>query len=191
MKVLKSTAAIINHLRASIPKTSLENNYAFYSSVLDGITTGKGLIKLDPIFMSIPLDDKIVHRAFGIFETFYIKDYLIHSLPKKMEALYRFIETFKLRPPFDCLQAQATVIALARAANKSNCQITMWISPGPGDYSLFINVKVELNDSLNRMQQCMLCVIGQWSYFLQLHTVKHNGSNLQHQSRLPTTLKAA
>eukprot|EP00826_Nyctotherus_ovalis_P054812 TRINITY_DN7212_c0_g1_i6.p1 TRINITY_DN7212_c0_g1~~TRINITY_DN7212_c0_g1_i6.p1 ORF type:complete len:265 (+),score=19.38 TRINITY_DN7212_c0_g1_i6:144-938(+) len=140
MKVLKNAGSIIKHLRAGISKSSMENNYAFYSSVLNGITTGTLCATLDPVFMTVPLDDKIVHRAFGIFETFTISDYLVYNLPKKVESLYKFAEAFHLTPPFDPAHAQAAVIALVRAAKRPACQVTMWMSPGPGDYSLFIKV---------------------------------------------------
>ena len=90
--------------------------------------------------MTVPLDDKIIHRAFGIYETFTSKNYCVYNLYKKMQSLYSFAETFKLRPPFDHKYAQAAVIALINASKRPNCQVTMWMSPGPGDYSIFIKV---------------------------------------------------
>jgi len=39
------------------------NYYAMYSTVYGGVTT-------DPVLMTIPLDDHMVHRGDGVFEVF-------------------------------------------------------------------------------------------------------------------------
>jgi len=40
MKVLRTPKEILKHLRAKLSSNATQNNYAFYSSLLNGITTG-------------------------------------------------------------------------------------------------------------------------------------------------------
>ena len=111
MKVLKTPESIIKHLRSCICKSSLENNYSFYSSLLKGITTGiiPAPNALDPVFMTVPLDDKIVHRAFGVYETLTIKNSFVYHLDKKVQSLFSFAESLQLRPPFDPQYAKGSI----------------------------------------------------------------------------------
>lgn len=108
--------------------------------------------------MTVPLDDKMVHRAFGIYETFTVRNSMIYNLEKKVKTFYSFANSLKfsninftiffiivekLKPPFDQDYAQAIIIAVARAAKQANSEVTIWMSPGPGDYSLIIKVIFE------------------------------------------------
>lgn len=53
---------------------------SFYSSELD-------LIISDPAFMTLPLDDRLVNRAHGIFESLAIKKFRFFSLQQHLERL--------------------------------------------------------------------------------------------------------
>lgn len=59
---------VVDRLKAFQQNRTSEQNYmAMYSSVLDGITT-------DPAAMVIPMDDHMVHRGHGVFDTAAILD---------------------------------------------------------------------------------------------------------------------
>ena len=59
--------------------------------------------------MTVPLDDKMVHRAFGVYETLTIKNSSIYNLHKKVQSFYSYAEALKLRPPFDLEYAQGII----------------------------------------------------------------------------------
>lgn len=66
-----------------------------YSSVFGGII-------LDPAMMVIPIDDHMVHRGHGIFDTAIILDGQVHILPPMNSYLSMFAEVvvFRHRNPF-------------------------------------------------------------------------------------------
>lgn len=89
------------------------NHYkAFYSSVIGGITT-------HPVFMSVPVDDHMVHRGHAVFDTAIVAGGHIYQLDQHVE---RFIKSAELaRIPLPTHEAQIKRIIMDTAA-ASRCQ---------------------------------------------------------------------
>ncbi|KAL0394065.1 UNVERIFIED_CONTAM: D-amino-acid transaminase, chloroplastic [Sesamum latifolium] len=67
---------------------------AMYSSIFGGITT-------DPTAMVIPLDDHMVHRGHGVFDTAAIFDGYLYELDQHIDRFLRSAAMAKIKPPFD------------------------------------------------------------------------------------------
>ena len=104
--------------------------YAMYSSVLQGIIT-------DPVRMSIPMDDHVVHRGDGIFETLKCMNGSVYNLAAHLKRLRRSAEGIALVPPCTDEEITNIMIQTIRAGNHKNAYIRLLISRGPG--SLGVN----------------------------------------------------
>ncbi len=58
--------------------------------------------------MTVPLDDKMVHRAFGIYETFTVRNSLVYNLHRKVHSFFSHVVALRLHPPFDEQYAKGT-----------------------------------------------------------------------------------
>ena len=58
------------------------NFYAMYSSILGGIIT-------DPALMVVPLDDHMVHRGHGVFDTATLTDGMLYQLDPHLDRLIK------------------------------------------------------------------------------------------------------
>jgi branched-chain amino acid aminotransferase len=102
---------------------------AMYSSLAGGIVT-------DPLLMSIPLDDHLVHRGDGVFEMFKCLDGGIYNLKAHLERLQASSGTIGLALPQSPAQMQQTVIETIRAACVRDCAVRVFVSRGPGSFGV-------------------------------------------------------
>ncbi len=103
-----------------------QNSYlAFYSSVLGGITK-------DPAFMSLPVDDHIVHRGDGVFEALKCKEGRIYLWQAHSDRLRNSCLGLGLTYPENLFEI---VIATVKASQEKNCIIRIFVSRGPGQFS--------------------------------------------------------
>ncbi len=103
--------------------------FAFYSSWSGGITT-------DPDLMLLPMDDHMVHRGDGIFEGIKAVNRSIYLLQEHLERLFDSARKISLNLPFDRNHVQHILIETLRVANKNNAMIRIFISRGPGNFSV-------------------------------------------------------
>ena len=82
--------------------------YAMYSSWWDGITT-------DPNLMVVPVDDHMVHRGDGLFETFKCVDGAIYNLAAHLARLEGGARTIALDLPWSRADVERIVGAVLRA----------------------------------------------------------------------------
>lgn len=94
-----------------------------------------GLIK-DPHLMLLPIDDHMVHRGDGVFEAIKIVDKGIYLLDEHLTRLFSSAEKISLKPQVNLGQLKEIVIETARAANKSEAMIRIFLSRGPGNFSV-------------------------------------------------------
>ncbi|XP_050208546.1 D-amino-acid transaminase, chloroplastic isoform X1 [Mercurialis annua] len=102
---------------------------AMYSSVFGGITT-------DPSAMVIPIDDHMVHRGHGVFDTAAITDGHLYELDQHLNRILKSASMAKINLPFDRESIRRILIQTVSA---SKCQIgslRYWLSAGPGDFQL-------------------------------------------------------
>jgi len=106
------------------------NYHAMYSSVLDGIVT-------DPVLMVVPVDDHLVHRGDGVFETFKCVAGHIYNMSAHMDRLWKSAAGISIKPPCSLQETVDIAIETAKAGGKRDCQIRVMFSRGPG--SLGVN----------------------------------------------------
>jgi len=67
------------------------NFYAMYSSVLGGIVT-------DPALMVLPLDDHMVHRGHGVFDTAILANGMLYQLDPHLDRLLASAKMARISP---------------------------------------------------------------------------------------------
>ena len=102
--------------------------YAMYSSWWDGITT-------DPNLMVVPVDDHMVHRGDGLFETFKCVDGAIYNLAAHLDRLEGGARTIALELPWSRADIERIVGAVLRAGGRRDALVRVFVSRGPGGHS--------------------------------------------------------
>jgi branched-chain amino acid aminotransferase len=104
---------------------SQKTYYAFYSSVLGGITT-------DPAFMTVPLDDHLVHRGDGVFEALKCKSGGVFLWGPHKERMMKSAMGLGLKVPENLEEAVSSAV---KASGQKDCIIRIFLSRGPGYFS--------------------------------------------------------
>ncbi|XP_030480826.1 D-amino-acid transaminase, chloroplastic isoform X2 [Cannabis sativa] len=102
---------------------------AMYSSIFGGITT-------DPAAMVIPIDDHMVHRGHGVFDTAAIMEGYLYELDQHVNRIIRSAGMAKITPAFDKETLRRILIQTASASKCRNGSLKYWLSVGPGDFQL-------------------------------------------------------
>ncbi|XP_028802170.1 D-amino-acid transaminase, chloroplastic isoform X2 [Neltuma alba] len=102
---------------------------AMYSSIFGGITT-------DAAAMVIPMDDHMVHRGHGVFDTAAIMDGYLYELDQHLDRFLRSAIRSKINPPFDRESIRRILIQTVSASKCRNGSLRYWLSSGPGDFQL-------------------------------------------------------
>lgn len=104
--------------------------YAMYSSIVGGIVT-------DPALMMVPVDDHVVHRGDGVFESLKCVEGGIYNLRAHLERLMHSAQGIRLTPPRTIVETEHIIVETAKAGGQANAQIRVLLSRGPG--SLGVN----------------------------------------------------
>nr|CAD1843461.1 unnamed protein product [Ananas comosus var. bracteatus] len=102
---------------------------AMYSSVI-------GAIILDPAMMVIPIDDHMVHRGHGVFDTAMLMDGYLYELDAHLDRFLRSSSKAKITPPFPRETLRTILIQMTAASKCKKGSIRYWLSAGPGDFLL-------------------------------------------------------
>ncbi len=105
------------------------NFYAMYSSILGGIVT-------DPALMVLPLDDHMVHRGHGVFDTATLTYGMIYQLDPHLDRLLRSAELARIPVPFERATLRQIILETAAASGQRDGSIRYWLSAGPGGFGL-------------------------------------------------------
>ncbi|HEY5653110.1 MAG TPA: aminotransferase class IV [Pontiella sp.] len=106
--------------------TSLDKKlYAMYSSVTDCITTDQSL-------MVVPVDDHMVHRGDGVFESFKCVNGNIYNLGDHLERLERSCSALGLELPCSIQDMYAIIVQTVRVSGQYNSLIRLLVSRGQG-----------------------------------------------------------
>lgn len=117
-------------LKAYREKTKGKQQFlAMYSSIFGGITTNVAA-------MVIPMDDHMVHRGHGVFDTAAIMDGCLYELDQHLDRFLRSAIRSKINPPFDRESIRRILIQTASASKCRNGSLRYWLSAGPGDFQL-------------------------------------------------------
>ncbi|KAH7673867.1 4-amino-4-deoxychorismate lyase protein [Dioscorea alata] len=102
---------------------------AMYSSIFGGIT-------LDPSLMTIPIDDHMVHRGHGVFDTAMLLDGHLYELDAHLDRFLRSSANAKILPPFPRETLRTILIQMTAASKCKKGSIRYWLSAGPGNFLL-------------------------------------------------------
>ncbi len=99
--------------------------YAMYSSLTGGITT-------DPVLMSVPVDDHLVHRGDGVFETMKCVAGKIYNAEAHLARLERSASGIGLVSRWTRGEWTALIAATLRVADRPDALIRLLLARGPG-----------------------------------------------------------
>uniref|UniRef100_A0ACD5VZE8 Uncharacterized protein n=1 Tax=Avena sativa TaxID=4498 RepID=A0ACD5VZE8_AVESA len=102
---------------------------AMYSSVLGGIV-------LDPAMMVLPIDDHMVHRGHGVFDTAMLLDGHLYELDPHLDRFLRSAAKAKVGTPFPRDALRSILVQMTAASGCRKGSIRYWLSSGPGDFLL-------------------------------------------------------
>ncbi|XVF48531.1 hypothetical protein PTKIN_Ptkin03bG0198200 [Pterospermum kingtungense] len=102
---------------------------AMYSSIFGGIVT-------DAAAMVIPMDDHMVHRGHGVFDTAAIMNGYLYELDQHVDRIIRSASMAKIVLPFDRETIKNILIQTVSASKCIKGSLRYWISAGPGDFQL-------------------------------------------------------
>jgi branched-subunit amino acid aminotransferase/4-amino-4-deoxychorismate lyase len=103
--------------------------YAFYSSWFGGIVK-------NPRMMFLPIDDHMVHRGDGVFEAMQAVARSVYLMDEHLQRLFKSAEKIAIKPPVDFDQMKTVILETLRAANKNEAIIRVFLSRGPGNFSV-------------------------------------------------------
>lgn len=102
---------------------------AMYSSIYGGIVT-------DAAAMVIPMDDHMVHRGHGVFDTAAIMNGYLYELDQHVERIISSASMAKIVLPFDHETIKRILVQTVSASKCVKGSLRYWISAGPGDFQL-------------------------------------------------------
>lgn len=111
------------------PRPFHEDLYAMYSSDYCGIIT-------DPLFMRVPVDDHLVHRGDGVFETLKCIDGRLYCLEEHLDRLFFSAGKIDLEPPMTREGLRRGILATLRAGGRRDALIRVLVSRGPGSMGI-------------------------------------------------------
>uniref|UniRef100_A0A0E0DNS9 Uncharacterized protein n=1 Tax=Oryza meridionalis TaxID=40149 RepID=A0A0E0DNS9_9ORYZ len=127
--VYESGSEVLQKLQEKWSSTKQQRYPAMYSSVVGGII-------LDPSMMIIPIDDHMVHRGHGVFDTAMLSDGYLYELDSHLDRLLVSASKAKISSPFSRETLRAILVQMTAASKCRNGSIKYWLSAGPGDFLL-------------------------------------------------------
>ncbi|MBF0528421.1 MAG: aminotransferase class IV [Deltaproteobacteria bacterium] len=101
---------------------------AMYSSIWGGIVT-------DPVLMTVPVDDHLVHRADGVFDFFKCVDGRAYCMQPHLRRLEGSARGLTLTMPPEYTRVVDIIRATVQAGGHKNCTVRIMISRGPGGFT--------------------------------------------------------
>ncbi|CAL5435528.1 unnamed protein product [Camellia sinensis] len=127
---IRVSVKAIERLRSSQESYKSKQQYlAMYSSIYGGITT-------DSAAMVIPMDDHMVHRGHGVFDTAAIMDGYLYELEQHLDRIIRSATLAKINLPFDRESIRRILIQTVSSSKCKQGSLRYWLSAGPGDFQL-------------------------------------------------------
>ncbi|KAI5571491.1 hypothetical protein BDE02_11G098200 [Populus trichocarpa] len=127
--VFSSSSELLESLHEKWGSVKKQPYPAMYSSVYGGII-------LDPAMMVIPMDDHMVHRGHGVFDTAIILDGHLYELDVHLDRFLRSASKARIASPFPCSTLRSILIQLAAASKCKKGTLRYWLSAGPGNFLL-------------------------------------------------------
>lgn len=103
--------------------------YAMYSSIVNGITT-------DPAAMAIPIDDHLVHRGDGVFESIKCLNGAIYNVGAHLDRMDEACKRVQLDLPCTREELLDIITQTIHAGGRRDCLIRVLLSRGTGTMSV-------------------------------------------------------
>ncbi|KAK4255843.1 hypothetical protein QN277_008787 [Acacia crassicarpa] len=127
--VFSSSSELLEKLHKKWSLVEKQPYPAMYSSIYGGII-------LDPAMMVIPIDDHMVHRGHGVFDTAIIYDGYLYELDVHLDRFLNSASKAKISSPHSRSALRSILIQLTAASKCKKGTIRYWLSAGPGDFLL-------------------------------------------------------
>ncbi|KAG6637268.1 hypothetical protein I3843_11G162700 [Carya illinoinensis] len=127
--IFSSSSELLENLHKKWSSVKKQPYPAMYSSVFGGII-------LDPAMMVLPIDDHMVHRGHGVFDTAIILDGYLYELDVHLERFLRSASEAKISSPFPRSVLRSILVQLSAASQCKKGTLRYWLSAGPGDFLL-------------------------------------------------------
>ncbi|MBD5642053.1 MAG: aminodeoxychorismate lyase [Desulfovibrio sp.] len=111
------------------PRPGSDKVLAFYDSRLD-------LVCADPACMLVPLDDHIVHRGDGLFESICYRERRLFALTAHLDRMAEGAALLDIQPPCPFEAIAARICEVARAGGEDHGDIRVFLSRGPGGFGI-------------------------------------------------------
>lgn len=95
-----------------------------------------GVIGTDPRFLLLPLDDHLVHRGDGVFETMKFVGRKLYQLDAHLERLKFSTQSIHLEPPCSWDEMRSMILDVARAAQADQGMVRVLLGRGPGGFGI-------------------------------------------------------
>ena len=112
----------------ALPRPGGEKVYSFYDHRV-------GAICRDVRLMLIPLDDHLVHRGDGVFETMKFLDRKIYQLDAHLDRMHTSMETIFLNPPCSLRTIRGLILDVCAAAEQERGVVSVFVGRGPGGFT--------------------------------------------------------
>ena len=103
--------------------------YAMYSSVLGGIV-------FDPLLMQVPVDDHLVHRGDGVFDTISCVGRAAYNMEAHLKRLMRSASMIGLAWPAGIEEISRLALETLRQADQDVCCCRVMMARGPGSFGV-------------------------------------------------------
>lgn len=124
-----SLPKVIEKMQENTGKITGKQSYrAMYSSIFGGIT-------IDPTLMVIPIDDHMVHRGHGVFDTALIINGYLYELDAHLDRFLRSASMAKIAP-LNRSELRSILVQTVAASQCKQGALRYWLTAGPGDFSL-------------------------------------------------------
>ena len=95
-----------------------------------------GVICKDPRTMLLPMDDHLVHRGDGVFETMKWVDGKIYQMEPHLRRMERSCKAIYLSPPVPWDEVEQAILQVARAAQSPDGMLRVLVGRGPGGFGI-------------------------------------------------------
>ncbi|XP_027342298.1 D-amino-acid transaminase, chloroplastic-like isoform X2 [Abrus precatorius] len=127
--VFSSSSELLEKLHQKWSSVEKQPYPAMYSSIFGGIIP-------DPAMMVIPIDDHMVHRGHGVFDTGIVLDGYLYELDVHLDRFLRSASKAKISPPFSRSTLRSILIQLTAVSKCKKGTLRYWLSAGPGNFLL-------------------------------------------------------
>jgi len=128
LPVIEDATAYLDMLLQA-PRPGMDQVFAFYDHRV-------GVIGKDPRLMLLPLDDHLVHRGDGVFETMKFVDRKLYQLDAHVERLIFSAQSIFLEPPCPWKDLKDVIVDVARSSDKDQGMVRVLLGRGPGGFGI-------------------------------------------------------